>query len=144
MFTVTCSEEIRRTPRAVFAFAGDYLNDPLWRAGVLSMEYEAGGAAAIGVRTREAMRSMGRTAVTIAEITDYSPARTAFRSRSGPVPCSGSREFVASASGTSFTYSLTLDPGGFLRVIEPLLRVVFARQVRNDLRRLKQHLESRP
>ena len=93
------------------------------------------------VRTRESMLNMGRTVVTVAEITDYSTSRTAFRSLSGPVPCEGSREFAATDAGTQFTYALTLRPGGLLRIIEPLLRVLLARQVRADLHRLKSLLE---
>lgn len=143
MFTVSSSVEIQRPPQAVFAFAGDYANDPLWRAGVLGMVYDAGAPPAVGTRTRETLRSMGRTAVTVGEITDFSPARTAFRSVSGPVPCDGSREFAASAGGTLFTYTLRLHPAGPLRAIEPLLRWVFGRQVRADLRRLKHLLETR-
>jgi len=106
------------------------------------MAYERGNAPAVGVRTRETMRSMGSTAVTVAEIVEYSPARTAFRSLSGPVPCEGSREFVATADGTRFTYALTLRPGGFLRLLAPLLRWLFARNVRADLQRLKAQLEA--
>jgi hypothetical protein len=86
MFTVSCSEEIQRPPQVVFAFAGDYLNDPLWRTGVLNMEYETSCPPAIGARTRETMRSMGRTAVTVGEITDYSPGRTAFRACQAQLP----------------------------------------------------------
>lgn len=142
MFEVSFSAEIRRSPDVVFAFAGNYANDPSWRAGVLSMVYETSGPPAPGSRTRETMRSMGRTTVTVAEVTEYSPARTAFRSLSGPVPCDGSREFVATTAGTRFTYSLTLRPAGFLRALEPLLRLLFARQVRSDVRRLKALLEA--
>ncbi|MDO9197652.1 SRPBCC family protein [Rhodoferax sp.] len=142
MFTVSISEKIGRSPEAVFAFAGDYANDPLWRKGVLAMAYESSGPPGIGTRTRETMRSMGRTAVTVAEVTEYSTSRTAFRSLSGPVPCDGTREFVASGTGTVFTYSLTLRPVGFLRVLEPILKFVFLKQVRTDLRRLKLHLEA--
>lgn len=143
MFTVLYSEEIRRSPEVVFAFAGDYSNDPLWRTGVVSMVYETSGPPGVGARTRETMHSMGRIAVTVGEVTAYSPTRTAFRSLSGPVPCDGSREFAASPMGTKFTYSLTLRPTGFLRVLEPLLRLVFAKQVRTDVRKLKFHLEAR-
>jgi len=142
MLTVSCSEEIGRPPAAVFAFAGDYSKDPLWRKGVLAMSYESSVPPAVGTRTRETMRSLGRTAVTVAEITEYSPARTSFRSLSGPVPCNGTREFAASPGGTIFTYSLTLRPTGLLRALEPILRLVFVQQVRADLRRLKHHLEA--
>ena len=142
MIEVSCSEEILRSPDVVFEFAGDYANDPSWRAGVLSMVYETSGPPAIGARTRETMRGLGRTAVTVAEVTEYSPSRTAFRSLSGPVPCDGSREFLATSAGTRITYSLTLRPTGALRVLEPLLRRLFAKRVRADVRRLKHHLEA--
>jgi len=142
MFQVSWSEEIRCPAGVVFAFAGDYANDTSWRKGVLSMVYETRGPPRVGARTRETMRSMGRTAVTVAEVTEYSPSRTAFRSLSGPVTCEGVREFIATPAGTRFTYSLTLRPAGALRALEPLLRLVLARQVRDDVRRLKLQLES--
>ena len=142
MFTVTASEDIKRKPDEVFAFAGEYLNDPSWRKGVTSMVYETSEHPKIGIRTRETMRSMGRNVVTIAQVTEFSPIRTAFRSVSGPVACDGYREFFASQTGTWFTYSLTLRPTGFLRLLEPLLRTMFAKQARDDVRRLKLILES--
>ena len=142
MFEVSCSVEIRRTPDVVFALAGDYANDPLWRTGVLSMVYETEGPPAVSTRTREKMRSMGRTVVTVAEVTEYSPARTAFRSLSGPIQCEGSREFLATAAGTRFTYSLSLRPTGALWLLQPLLKQVLARQVRADVLRLKHQLEN--
>lgn len=140
MFTISFSEEIHRPLEEVFLFAGDYANDPVWRTGVTGMTYEGGTSAAVGIRTRETMRSLGSTAVTIAEITEFSISRTAFRSISGPVACEGSREFVGTPEGTRFSYSLTLHPKGFLRVIEPILKLVFLRQVKADLRKLKHHL----
>ncbi|HEX4940353.1 MAG TPA: SRPBCC family protein [Candidatus Kapabacteria bacterium] len=141
MFEVKCSVDIPRPPDVVFAFAGNYANDPVWRSGVLSMVYQTSGAPAAGVRTKEIIRSMGRKAVTIGEIIEYSPSRTAFRSISGPVPCEGSREFVPVASGTRFTYSLTLHPTGFLGLLEPLLKRMFTKQIQADVQRLKRHLE---
>ena len=143
MFTISASAEIGLPPEDVFLFAGDYANDPLWRAGVVEMVYEGGASAAVGVRTRETMRSLGCTAVTVAEITEYWRSRTAFRSLSGPVACEGSREFVAVPGGTRFSYSLTLRPEGFFGIIGPILKRVLQWQLRGDLRRLKGHLERR-
>ena len=144
MFTLSHSTEIHCPPEAVFAFAGDYANDPVWRTGVLAMSYPPGSGPEVGTITHETMRSMGQTAVTVAEITEYASTRTAFRSLSGPVPCHGFRQFAASPHGTAFTYSLTLQPTGFLGLVEPILRWVLARQVRNDVLGLKKHLEQRP
>lgn len=142
MIEVSYTAEIRRPPDVVFAFAGDYANDPSWRGGVLSMVYETDAPVARGSRTRELMRSMGRKVVTVAEVTEYSPTRTAFRSLSGPVACEGHREFVGTATGTRFTYSLVLRPTGVLRLLEPLLRWMLARQIQADVRRLGERLEA--
>ncbi|MDI1238046.1 MAG: SRPBCC family protein [Polaromonas sp.] len=141
MITISHTEEMRCSPEQAFAFAGDYANDPLWRQGVLSMDYENSGAPSVGARTRERMRSLGFAAITVAEVIEYSESRTAFRSLSGPLPCSGSRHFIACPTGTRVTYTLTLDGRGAMRLIEPLLGILLARQVPADLRRLKQQLE---
>lgn len=58
------------------------------------------------------------------------------------MPCEGRREFAVTAGGTRFTYTLTLRPTGFLRLLEPLLRGLFARNVRADLQRLTAQLEA--
>jgi hypothetical protein len=143
VFTISLSVDICLPPEEVFRFAGDYANDPVWRAGVTEMTYDVGGSAAVGVKTRETMRGLGNSAVTVAEITEYSRTRTAFRSVSGPVACEGSREFLGTPGGTRFSYSLTLRPEGFLKGIEPILKLVFRCRIGGDIRRLKNHLERR-
>lgn len=142
MFTITVTQDIRRPPEAVFAYAGDYANDPKWRQGVEDMVYDTEGPTRAGTRTREKMRSMGRLVETVAEVVAYSPSRTAFRSLTGPVPCEGHREFAAIPDGTRFTYSLTLKPTGILKRIDFLLRPMFEKQIRKDVQRLKDQLES--
>lgn len=141
MITLSHSEEIRCSAEQAFTFAGDYANDPAWRHGVLSMDYVTSGPPTVGGRTRERMRSLGFVAITLAEIVDYSPARTAFRSVSGPMACSGSRDFHVCPTGTRFTYTLTLEGRSAIRLIEPLLGIFLARQLPLDLRRLKRQLE---
>ncbi|CAG0992902.1 hypothetical protein ANAEL_02402 [Anaerolineales bacterium] len=79
----------------------------------MSMVYETSGPPAVGTRTRETMRSMGSTAVTIGEVVEFSSSRTAFRSLSGPIPCNGSREFSATPAGTKFTYFSIFVPQVF-------------------------------
>jgi uncharacterized membrane protein len=142
VITITASEVIKRPIDEVFAYAGDYRNDTAWRRGVVEMRYEGADEAAEGVLTFEVMRSMGMKNTTVAEVNEYIPERrTAFRSISGPVPCHGFREFQESAEGTTFTYVLTLEPRGVMRLLKPLLRTMFQKQVGEDVRRLKAKLE---
>ena len=105
------------------------------------MAYEANGPVAPGARTREIFQVMGLQAIVLAEVTEYTPGRTAFRTVSGPVRCDGSREFGAGPLGTRFTYTLNVWDTGPFRPLEPLLRFLMARQVPADLRRLKVRLE---
>jgi uncharacterized membrane protein len=88
------------------------------------------------------MLSMGMRNTTVAEIKEYVPnTKTAFRSISGPLPCHGFREFQESAEGTTFTYVLTLEPRGAMRLLKPLMKGMFQKQVGEDVRNLKAKLE---
>ena len=142
MIKIKVTEVIHRPVEQVFAFAGEYLNDPYWRKGVKTMTYETSNTPVVGSRTRETMKSMGSIITTVAEVTEFSSSRTAFRSLSGPVPCNGYREFAATESGTIFTYSLTLHPNGVWRLLEPILRKLFLKQVKGDVLRLKSLIET--
>lgn len=143
MFTVSCVEDMRCSPLAAFSYAGDYANDSSWRRGVLSLAHvESESPVAPGVRTREIFRVLGLQIAILAEVTDFTPGRTAFRTVSGPVRCDGSREFCAGPLGTRFIYTLNVRDTGLFRPIEPLLSFLISRQVPADLRRLKIRLEA--
>ncbi|WP_156406323.1 SRPBCC family protein [Hydrogenophaga sp. Root209] len=143
MFKVSKAIEIECSHEEVFAFAGDYSKDSAWRGGVISMDYETSGPPTFRLRTKERMRSLGLSTTTVAEVFEYSPTRTSFRSISGPVPCSGSRDFQACPAGTRFTYTVILNSDGFRRLIDPLLGLFLAWQLTKDLRRLKRQLEKK-
>ena len=140
MITVVCSTYIRRSPSEVFALAGDYRNDPLWRRGVVELQCE--GEPRLGARTRERLRFCGLQAETIVDITAWDvDRRTAFEAVSGPVPCSGRRLFEAQGDGTRFVYQLHLRPRGRWRWLGLLLTLIFRWQATGDLRRLRRLLE---
>lgn len=142
MFNITRSIEIQRPVKDVFALAGDYRNDPRWRQGVLSMTHEPAGPPKLNTVTRETMQIFGQRSVTVAKVVEFTDcSRTAFRSIEGPAACKGFRTFETTSTGTLFTYSLTLDPAGFLSLFSVLIKLVFDKQVQDDLERLKKLLE---
>lgn len=141
MFKISKSIDIECSHEEVFAFAGDYSKDPAWRSGVVSMDYETSGPPTFRLRTKEHTRSLGLSTTTVAEVIEYSPTHTSFRSISGPVPCYGSREFSECPAGTRFTYTLILDSSGFKRLMDPILGAFLGWQLIWDLRRLKRQLE---
>jgi len=136
------SVTIRRPVVDVFALAGDYENDPLWRSGVVEMRYETPDDPRVGARTREVMRILGGRATTVAEIVEFErDRRTAFESRSGPVPVRGSRTFEPVVGGTRFAYELSMRPKGPWALLSPVLATVLRRRAARDLRELKRMLE---
>ena len=139
---ITASVDIRRPVGEVFAFAGDYENDPLWRSGVVEMRYETPGVLRTGARTREIMRFLGGRVTTVAEIVGFERDRkTAFESRGAPVPVWGSRTFEPVDGGTRFTYELSMRPGGPWALLSPVLATMLRRRAARDLRKLKTLLE---
>lgn len=141
-FRISASATIRRPVGEVFALAGDYENDPLWRSGVLGMRYETPGGPRVGARTREVMRLLGGRATTVAEIVEFErDRRTAFESRDAPVPVWGSRTFEPVDGGTRFTYDLSARPDGPWALLSPLLATALRRRAARDLEKLKTLLE---
>ena len=141
-FRISAGATIGRPVGEVFAFAGDYENDSLWRSGVVGMRYETPGVLSAGARTREIMRFLGGRVTTVAEIVEFERHRkTAFESRGGPVPVWGSRTFEPVDGGTRFTYELSMRPGGRWALLSPVLATMLRRRAARDLRKLKTLLE---
>jgi hypothetical protein len=80
----------------------------------------------------------------IVEIAAYEPNRRFdLRIVSGPLPIDGSHEFHETDAGTRIDFVAQGQPGGALRLAEPLLRLVLRRQFEGYYRRLTEVLESR-
>jgi hypothetical protein len=127
--------EIDCEPRVAASFAFDYANDPFWRHGVLAMRAE--GPLQVGVRTYEELRFLGSTYVTVGEITERDEVRLAFRGNNDSSRVDGYRAVEARGSRARVTYALRIHMRGLLAFIAPLLRMIYARRVANDLRRLR-------
>jgi len=133
---------IGRPAGDVFALAGDYENDPLWRSGVIEMRYETPDGPRAGARTREVMRILGGRTTTVAEIVLFErDRRTAFESRGGPFPVWGSRTFEPVVGGTRLTYELSMRPESPWTLLSPVLTSMLRRRAARDLRKLKALLE---
>lgn len=142
MLRFTFQELIKKPIDEVFHFAGNYINDIYWRKGVTSMSYLNAPESNKGAKTVEVMKSMGKEYKTVAEIVEYTPnKRTAFKSISGPIDCYGHREFQEVSEGTQFTYSLTLFPVGLKNILFTFFKPLYKKQIQDDLKRLKEHLE---
>jgi uncharacterized membrane protein len=143
MIHVSESIAIARAVETVFAFAGDYRNDPQWRAGITEMIVTPDGEIKAGSVTREVLHFAGRDYITEANVVVWRPnQKTAFKSFVAAIPVEGERLFERTYPDTTFTYNLTTCLQSRMdRLMMPILAILFRNQVRNDLKKLKKLLE---
>ncbi len=142
MITVSVTQIISRPPAEVYTVLGCYDNDPYWRTGVLAMKQDVPGPPRVNMRTHETMLFMGRKEVFIADVVAAEPdRRTAFRTVSGPVKAWGQRLFEPHPAGTRFTYEAHVELAGALKLLSPLVRLLFRAQMKKDLVRAKNLVE---
>lgn len=126
--------EIDCDPCVARSWVLNYANDVRWREGVLVMR--ADGPIRKGVRTHEELRFLGSTYVTDGEVTECEEGRLAFRGENASSKVEGHRAVEPHGSGARVSYTLRIHTQGFLALFAPLLRMLYARRVAGDLRRL--------
>jgi uncharacterized protein YndB with AHSA1/START domain len=132
--------EIARPPEDVFELLSDIERLPEWQASAI--EAHAEGPLAEGSRVTEKRRLLGRELDTDLEVVAYvPPTRLTLRSLSGPVNFTVDHELVAQAGGTQLTLVAEAQPGGLLRLTEPVLARTAEQEFRQDFDRLKELIE---
>jgi uncharacterized membrane protein len=127
----------------VFAFAGDYRNDPQWRTGVREMTVTPDTDIELGTITREVLHFAGKVYVTERNVVTWKPNQQAsFKSFAAAFPLQGDRHFEPDGTDTRFTYTLTISAESFVdKLMKPVLVRMFRSQMRKDLKTLKVLLE---
>ncbi len=139
------SVEINRSVEEVYEYVADPENLPGWSSTVLEVHKEAQGELREGERFTTVAKFLGRRFETPMEVTVHEPPRRhSDRSTGGPFE----QEYTlileeTSGGGTHLTQVAEGEPGGFFRLVGPLLEMAGKRQFRADLENLKDLLEAR-
>jgi len=131
---------------AVFAFAANPQNDPLWSAAVAEARQTSIGSLGIGTTFQQMLRLLGRRLEITFAVTGFEQNRLLEIGRfSGrPRTAVGRRTFEPAPGGTRVSFSGEGTSGLFLNLLEPLVATAARRQARRNLARLKQTLEAQP
>jgi len=138
------SIEIHRPLQEVFNYVSDVGNYPEWMAHALEVLKDTPGPQQSD-RFIVAIKSVGRRFETPYERTSYEANRRyTDRAVGGPIPnqqwdCT----FQEVPGGTRLTRAVDAEPGGLLKLLEPLQKRAVRRQLRKDLQTLKDVLEAR-
>ena len=111
------SVTIKRPASEVFAFVADGSNAKQWRPGVLDVEHVSGDG--VGAIYKQGVKGPGgRRIAADYEVTAYEPSRRlAFRAIAGPVRPTGEYRFAETADGTTLTFSLEAELGGWKKLL---------------------------
>jgi uncharacterized membrane protein len=139
------SIEINRPLPEVFIYVPDVDNYPDWMAHVLEVRKDTPRPPQQSDRFIVAIKSVGRRFGTPYERTSYEANRRyTDRAVGGPIPNQWWQyTFEEMPGGTRLTRAVDAQPGGLLKLLEPLQKRAAERQLRKDLRRLKDVLEAR-
>ena len=142
MIRIELTVEIARPPEDVFELLSDIDRLSEWQTS--AVEAHTDGPLAEGSRVREKRRLLGRELDTELEVVAYEPPRKlTLRSLGGPVKFTVDHELVAhDGGGTQLRFLAEAQPGGLLRLTEPVLARTAEQEFRRDFDRLKELLES--
>ena len=139
------SVEIDRPLEEVFSYVANPENLPEWSNLVLEVRKDAEGQLKEGDRFSVVAKFLGRRFETPFEVSAHEPPRRhADRSMGGPFEQEYIYTFEETGGGkTRLTHVVEAEPGGFFRLVGPLLERAGSRQFRADLQILKDLVEQR-
>ncbi|HEX6228922.1 MAG TPA: SRPBCC family protein [Solirubrobacterales bacterium] len=138
------SIEIKRPLQEVFDYVSDVGNYPAWMAHAMEVFSDTPGPPKQGNRFTVTIKSVGHRFETPYERTSYEAnSRCTDRAVGGPIPNQWWHWAVQEVpGGTCVTRAVDAEPGGLLKLLEPLQKRAAERQLRKDLRMLKELLEA--
>jgi uncharacterized protein YndB with AHSA1/START domain len=147
MAPITTTIEIARPAEEVFAYVTDPSTMPEWQQGCVSGHQDA-PTTCVGSKCTTIRRIGGREREVNTKITDYDPPlRWADRGIDGPIRAivAVTVEPLADRSRSRLTIELDFTGHGIGKLLVPLIvRRQAAGEMPEDMRRLKQRLETRP
>ena len=122
---------INRSPRDVYAFLADGMNEPLWRAGVKDIALESGGAGSVGAIYSQTLTGPGgRSIAGDYQIIEAIPEQLLrFQVVAGPARPLGEYRLRTMGDGTEVRFTLDLSPKGFMKLMGPMIAKTMAGEV---------------
>jgi hypothetical protein len=137
MIDVTVSAMVAQPSAVVSDFLFDPRNDPRWIGGLVEV-YPPEGALAVGVQVSRVASFMGRRIDYVLEVDRIEPGHIlAMRSVAAPFPMDVT--YTIESEGGAARVSLRVEggPGGWMRLMAPVMSWQVRRNLRQDLRRLR-------
>ena len=141
MVRIEYSIDVARPAEEVFEHLVDLDRLPEWQSS--AVKSRADEPLAEGVRIFECRRALGREIHSELEVTEFErPRRLTLKTLKGPVRFTVDHRLAEADGGTRLTVVAEGKAGGFMRLGQPVLARTVEAELRKDLERLKELLES--
>lgn len=144
MIDLETTVEIDRPVVEVFAFVADQTNGPMWQQDLHAVRRLTEGPIGVGTEHEFVRRFAGREVASRNRFVTFEPGRyVEFEIPDGWLSGRASYRTEPRAGGTALTSRMSFRARGALRLLEPVLYRLMARDSRRDEARLKEILEAR-
>ena len=144
MISINLNELILRPVWEVFDFIANPANNPQWQYGSLESVQLSAGDIQVGTIFSSFGHFMGRRIQSNFEVTEFEAHKSyGFETISGPIQLQTSYSFEALDYGTNVIVSSMINPGGFFKLIDPIVARAARKQFKENLTALKELLETR-
>jgi len=144
MISINLNALILQPVWQVFDYVANPENNPQWQYGSLGSVQLSPGDMQVGTLFSSIGHFMGRRIQSDFEVTEFETNKSyGFETISGPIQLQTSYNFEVVDRGTNLIVSSLINPGGFFKLIDPIVTRVAKKQFKENLMMLKEQLETR-
>ena len=146
MIKTSNSVTIMKPVEEVFGYTGDLSNDPAWHTDILAARQTSAGPIGEGTTFHIRFKPfMGQSEGDVT-VTGYEPSSMIqYQGTMGPMRPTISYRFEPGSPGTVVvTRQVEMQPTGWMRLMEPIMKMMMGGQNAQFLQNLKQVLEKSP
>lgn len=143
MIEVRVSIDVDRPPEEVFDFWSEWSNNPRWQTGMDSCTWTSEPPMQLGSTYDQRASFLGRPIVSSFEVVEYEPGiKVRIKTTKSSLPLDITREVSPrSNGGTTLNAIIRGEPGGPMKLFNPLTQRMVKRNVTKDYDRLKAMLD---
>jgi uncharacterized membrane protein len=128
--------------KEVFAVVSNHENYPKWDSSVIEVKKTSSGPIGLGTTWRSVSKRLGKRTESEWEIIEYELHRKITRQRKQGIRERVQLTFESVGSGTRFAEIIEAEPGGFFKLVVPVLLPLVKREHEATLANLKERMEA--
>jgi uncharacterized protein YndB with AHSA1/START domain len=142
MVRAEVSTTVKRPVEEVFSVMSDASKNPRWASGISETTKTSDGPIGVGTTWHGVGKFLGRRIESDTRYTEFEPNHKVTTEITTPFPMTITYSFESTAGGTRVDQVVDAEPGGFFKLVGPLLVTAAKRQFKNDLDNFRDLMEA--